>query len=217
MTIEFEKEEHLAKIKVVGVGGCGGNLVNYMSERDDLRRPLLGRQHRHASAQPDIADHRPHGHRASADEGAWRRRQPGRRRRGGGVGRKPPAGSRPRLGHGLYRRRHGQRHGHRRLAGCRPSGARRRRADGRRRHHPLPLREPHATGGEGAGQSGAIRRLDHRRPQRQAAPCLGRRGDGGSRLLGRQRSPLQRGARRLRHHQQTPASSMSTSTMSAPR
>ena len=33
MTIEFEKEEHLAKIKVVGVGGCGGNLVNYMSER----------------------------------------------------------------------------------------------------------------------------------------------------------------------------------------
>ena len=46
-----QTQDEGAVIKVIGVGGCGGNAVEHMIERGLVRRGVHLRQHRRAGAQ----------------------------------------------------------------------------------------------------------------------------------------------------------------------
>ena len=148
MMFEFveDSRSRLARIKVVGVGGAGGNAVNRMIEAGltgveflavntdapgaaGVPRPPArcrsARSSRAASAPaaiPSSAARRPKRIATSSRDALARRR------------------------HGLRHRRHGRRHRHRRRAGHRARRARARRADRRHRHQAVPLRGPRPHG-----------------------------------------------------------------------
>ncbi len=58
MEIQFENEDHQAKIKVIGVGGCGGNLVRYMNDRSiySVRYMAINTDAQALNVMPDDID-----------------------------------------------------------------------------------------------------------------------------------------------------------------
>ena len=151
----FELEEsgvQTARMKVVGVGGGGGNAVNRMIE-DQLGGVEFISVNTDAQAlamsKSDVKIQI--GRKLTRGLGAGARPEIGRQAieenrdevAAGGPGRR----------HGLRHLRHGRRHRHRRGAGRRPDGARDRRAHGRHRHQAVPVRGPPADEAGGAAAS----------------------------------------------------------------
>ena len=138
--LEFERSsQQRASIKVVGVGGGGGNALNNMIELGPARRRVHRRQHRRPGAAPQPGRHQaPARHRDHARPRLRRRPRQGPRlgARGARSAARAVQGHR----HGLRHRRPGRRHRHRRGADRRRGRARVGRAHGRRRHQALPLR-----------------------------------------------------------------------------
>ena len=137
----FEFDEAIdqgAKIKVIGVGGGGGNAVNTMiasrSHNVDFivaNTDAQALRHSKAPVKMQLGGQLTKGlgagaNRRSAAMPPWKT----------GNGWPKPQGCR----HGLHRRRHGRRHRHRRSAGHRRSGPRSRRPDRRRRDQAVHLR-----------------------------------------------------------------------------
>ena len=145
-----------AKIKVVGVGGGGGNAVNrmiqagikgidFVAANTDLQVLRVNRAGDEAAARPDdVARH---------GRGVEPRRRPQRRARGRREDLAGPRG----LGHGLRDGRDGRRHGHRRRPGRRAARVRGGRARRRDRVEAVLLRGP---------AQAALRRGRHRRAAR---------------------------------------------------
>ena len=185
MPIEMIEEFNMGtQIKVIGVGGGGGNAVEHMIARASGRRVHL-RQHRRAGAEPLERAH-------SADParhtglGAGSQAR-GRQGLGRGGDRPHPRGDRRRA-HGVHHRRHGRRHRHRRGAGDRARG----QGDGhphrRRGHQAVRVRgqPPHEGGRRRRRRARSERRFADRDPEREAARGAGRRRHAGRR---RSRTP----------------------------
>ena len=125
-----------AVIKVVGIGGGGGNAVNHMVNRGVQGVEFItintDRQALVASLATKTIQ--------LGDAGPRRRRQSrGRPRGGAGRARRHPCGAGGRQ-HGVHHRRHGQGHRYRRLAGGRRDRQGTRHPDRRRRHQAVQLR-----------------------------------------------------------------------------
>ena len=140
-------QDRVVKIKVIGVGGAGNNVINRMidagvggvdfvvvnTDKQDLNKSICKNKIQigekltggmGAGSKPEIG-------KKSAEE------IPGCHLQGTG-----------RHGHGLYHRRYGRRHRHRRGSHRGRSGSRGRYPDGRRCHQALQVRgrEPDASG-----------------------------------------------------------------------
>ena len=171
MIFEFEESAtQNARMKVVGVGGGGGNAVNRMiDERLERRRVHLGQHRRAGAAHVEVRCQNPD--REKADARTRRRRAPRDRASGDRrESRRSRARARER-GPRVHHLRHGRRHGHRRGASHRRVRAGSRRADGRHRHQAVPVRgtQAHASGGAGYRRHAQERRHDDRRAERAAA------------------------------------------------
>ena len=130
--------------------GCAGDPRGRRRRRRRQRRQPDGRgrdrgrrvprdQHRPAVA-PAVGRARDAPHRRLGHARARLGLRPRARPRGGARGVRPDQGDAARLGHGVHRRRRRRRHRHRRGADRRADRARARRADGRDRHAPVPVR-----------------------------------------------------------------------------
>jgi len=54
----MDNENQEAVIKVIGVGGCGGNAVEHMIAKKCWRRRVYLREYRHASAEKKPSENR---------------------------------------------------------------------------------------------------------------------------------------------------------------
>jgi cell division GTPase FtsZ len=106
-----------ARIKVVGVGGCGGNAVNNLADSNLAHIEFLAANTDIQALGVSLADHK--------------LQIGGVLTSGLGAGGDPEIGHLGRCRHGVYLRRHGRRHGHGRGSSGGPGGPRCRRADGR--------------------------------------------------------------------------------------
>ena len=206
-----EAPEDGAVIKVIGVGGCGGNAVEHMIARglsgvdfvcantdaQALKRSTARTQLQlgstltrglGAGARPEIG-------RDAAMEDRDRIAEHDRRRR-----------------HAVHHRRHGRRHRNGRGARHRRHREEPRHPDGRGRHAAVQVRGQAAARRErrhrGADEEG---RLADRHSERQADGRAGRGRIGARRLRGRERRAARRGVGHRRGDQQSRASSTSTS------
>ena len=140
--LEFADEGLLGpKIKVVGVGGGGGNAVNTMIEAGIEGVEFIAANTDAQALETNLAPTKIQlgrsltkglGAGANPEIGARRRHRGRRPARRGALGRR----------HGVRDRRHGRRHRHRRGAGHRADRARHGRAHRRRRDQALRLRGP---------------------------------------------------------------------------
>ena len=143
-----------AVIKVIGVGGGGGNAVSHMVIERHRRRGFHLRQHRCAGAegledQDLAADRRQH------HQGTRRGRRSGDRPPGRDGGSRSHHRADRGLRHAVHHRRHGRRHRHRRGAGGGADCAR--------------ARHPHRRGGHQAVPDGRQQALDGGRPRHRGA------------------------------------------------
>ena len=110
-------------IRVIGVGGAGGNAVNHMIETAVQGVEFICRQHRRPGAPPRRATS------CSSARADWARARGPRRR----APQRSPSASASRgcrRAHGIHHRWHGRRHRNRRRAGNRRGRARSRHPDG---------------------------------------------------------------------------------------
>ena len=129
-----------AIIKVIGVGGCGGNAVEHMIDKGPRRRRVHLREHRRAGAQALDRARRSCSSAAALTRGLGAGARPE-------IGRDAAMEDRDRIAemidgcrHAVHHRRHGRRHGHRRGAGHRRHREEHGHPDRRRRHAAVPVR-----------------------------------------------------------------------------
>ena len=176
-----------AIIKVIGVGGCGGNAVEHMISKGLVGVEFISANTDAQALKRSTAPH-PASARQHADARTRRRCAAGDRPRRGQRGPRAHRRADRRRGHAFHHRGHGRRHRHRRRAGHR----RHRQDDGhpdRRGGHPAVRVRRQAQEGRGCGHRGAQEesRLAHHHPQRQADAGAGR-GRVGARRLRRRRT-----------------------------
>ena len=165
-----------AVIKVIGVGGCGGNAVDHMIDARRAGRGVHLRQHRRAGAQ---ALDRAHAAAARLDAHA----RASARAPSPEIGRDAAMEDRERIAemidgrrHAVHHRRHGRRHRHRRGAGGRRNRARD-WASSRSRWSPSRSRfegKRQRVAQAGIEELEQARRFADRHPQRQADAGAGR-------------------------------------------
>ena len=191
-----------AVIKVIGVGGCGGNAVEHM-----IGKGLPGVEFIAANTDAQALK------RSTARSSVAARQQPDARTR-----RRSASGDRARRGHGrqgphrgddrrcryaVHHRRHGRRHGDRGRAGRRAGGEGPRHSDRRGRNAAVPVRGQAAESGRRRHRRAQkMRRFTDRHSQRQADAGAGRGCLGAGRLCRGQRRSAQRRFRHRRGHQQ---------------
>ena len=197
MPIEMIEEfKQGARIKVIGVGGGGGNAVEHMLDgRMNGVEFITANTDAQALASSPRRPYR----------AAWRIRS-GRRcqTRGRQAGRAGMRGTHPRghrgRRHALHHRRHGRWYRNGCCAGDRQGREGHGHPDRRRGHQTLRLRRlaPHQDRRRRAGRAGGQRGLADRRAQRPPARCAGRRCHARSGLRLRQRCSEERGRWHLR-------------------
>ena len=197
-----QEKKRGAILKVIGVGGAGGNAVNRMIEEDlkgvefvavntDLQ--VLSTI---TPAGPEAADRRQDHQGAGGGVESRHRRAggPGRHRADHrGPGRRP---------HGVHHRRHGRRHRHRRLARHRQPRLHHGHPDRGRGQQALSFRKGKTDARRRGGdpQAEGERRRHHRHPQPEAAGTGRRQHHLQERLQEGRRGPAAGRARHFRHH-----------------
>ncbi len=197
--LEFDDEGgNRAKIKVIGVGGGGGNAINTMIESRLDGVDFI-------AANTDIQA-------LESNQAPLKIALGGALTKGLGAGANPEIGRNAALEditkldrsarqrrHGLRHRRHGRRHRHRRGAGHRAGRARVWRAHRRRRHQALRLRRAQAAqaGRRGHRDLAVVRRHADHDPQRALALDRRAEDDDARRLPQSRRGAAQRRAGHL--------------------